>query len=189
MADFALVTDRLVLRSWRAEDWPTFFRLTNTPAVMRWLAGVFDAEGLAAQRARIEAWDEGYGFTFWAVERKDDGGHLAGELLGFCGLKRADAVGCPAIGEFEIGWRLREDAWGRGYAREAADASLKAGFDRFGAEQIIALTITENTGSWGLMERLGMVRRPELDFVEGRYPPPFCDVIVYQITREEWSTR
>jgi RimJ/RimL family protein N-acetyltransferase len=84
---------------------------------------------------------------------------------------------------------LREDAWGRGYAREAADASLKAGFDRFGAEQIIALTITENTESWGLMERLGMVRRPELDFVEGRYPPPFCDVIVYQITREEWSTR
>jgi RimJ/RimL family protein N-acetyltransferase len=184
-----LETDRLVLRSWRTADWPAFFRLTNTPAVMRWLAGVFDAAGMAAQRARIEGFEEQYGHTFWAVERKQDGGHLAGELLGFCGLKRGDSPDSPVFGEFEIGWRLREDAWGHGYAREAAEASLAAGFEQFGAERIVALTIIENSGSWGLMERLGMVRRPDLDFVEGRYPPPFCHAIAYCITREEWTTR
>ena len=64
-------------------------------------------------------WQEERGFTFWAVERKADG-----ELLGFCGLKIADTPGSPIEGMHEVGWRLREDAWGQGYAKEAAIASL-----------------------------------------------------------------
>ena len=62
----------------------------------------------------------------------------------------------------EVGWRFREDAWGQGYAKEAAIATLDAAFKRFGAEGVVALTVAGNTGSWGLMERLGMRRREEL---------------------------
>jgi hypothetical protein len=51
-----------------------------------------------------------------------------GALLGFCGLKIADDPGSPVEGEYEIGWRLREDAWGQGYAKEAATASLDHAF-------------------------------------------------------------
>ena len=186
---FRLETERLVLRDWREEDWPEFFRLTNTPGVMHWLAGVLDEAGMAAQRTRVTTCAARNGFCFWVVERKGDGGHLAGEMLGFCGLKRADAPGCSVPGEFEIGWRFREDAWGKGYAREAAEAALAAGFTRFGAERIVAFTLIENTASWGLMERLGMVRRPELDFTETRYDPPFCHAITWAITRGEWEAR
>ena len=188
MAEFRLETERLILRDWRDEDWPEFFRLTNTPAVMRWL-GWLDADKQVTQRRRIETCAERHGHCFWLVERKADGGHLAGEVLGFCGLKRADAPGSTIAGEFEVGWRMREEAWGHGYAKEAATASLEAGFSRFGAAEIFALTVAGNTASWGLMTRLGMRRREELDYPDDRYQGELRDTIVYSITAQEWAAR
>jgi len=187
MAEFRLATDRLILRDWGEGDWPEFFRLTNTPAVMQWLGGVFSPEGMESQRRRIEACRKEYGHCFWLVERKADGGHLASEILGFCGIKRADAPASTVPGEFEIGWRLREDAWGHGYAKQAAQASLAAGFRIFGARQIVALTVIENSPSWGLMKCLGMRRREELDYADLRSEAPFRDTIVYSIDRAEWE--
>ncbi len=186
-AAFRLETPRLVLRDWREEDWPRFFRHTNTPAVMRWLGGVMDEERMAIQRARIEASRARHGHCFWVLERQGDGGHLAGELLGFCGLKRADFPGGPVEGEVEIGWRMREDAWGRGYAKEAAQATLRWGFEPLGAERIVALTVIGNEGSWGLMRRLGMRRREDLDHDEVHEPAGQRRTIVHLIERAQWA--
>jgi RimJ/RimL family protein N-acetyltransferase len=186
VADFRLETARLILRDWREDDWPTFFRHTNTPNVMRWLGGVMDEEAQTKMRERLASYKDRHGHNFWVVERKHDDGDLPGALLGFCGLKRSNQDGGP-IGEFEVGWRLREDAWGRGYAREAAEASLRAGFEQFGAPQIIALTVAGNTASWGLMRRLGMRRRKELDFHSTDFVPAGENVIVYSIARDEWE--
>ena len=115
------------------------------------------------------------------VERKEDG-----VILGFCGLKRCNQEGSP-LGEMEVGWRLREDAWGKGYAREAAIATLDLAFDRFGAEQVVALTVEPNAGSWGLMKRLGMERRPDLDFANSEFGDD--TIIVYSIDRATWQAR
>jgi RimJ/RimL family protein N-acetyltransferase len=184
MGEFRFETERLMLRDWRDEDWPEFFRVTNTPAVMQWLGGVLDAGGQAAQRARVESCAAQHGHCFWAVERKEDGA-----LLGFCGLKRADAPGSTVTGAMEVGWRFREDAWGQGFAKEAAIASLDAAFDRFGADEVVALTVIDNASSWGLMERLGMERREDLDYDDMRYEPPWRRAIVYSITRDAWGRR
>ena len=117
------------------------------------------------------------------MESKDDG-----ELLGFCGLKRIDRACIPDVGTPEIGWRLREDAWGRGYAKEAAVASLDYGFDILGMDFITALTLPGNTASWGLMERLGMNRREDLDFYDAEeWGPKVGTEIVYRIDRDEWA--
>lgn len=188
MAEFRLETDRLILRDWRGEDWPRFWALTNTPAVMRWLGGLADEQAMRAARERVEGYARDHGHTFWVVERKADGGHLSGEILGFCGLKRASAPPNGTIeGEFEIGWRLREDAWGKGYAKEAAAACFDAAFGPFGAETVYAITIAENSDSWGLMKRFGMERRADLDYVDTRFEKPWCDTIVYAITRQQWE--
>ncbi len=186
-AGFRLATERLTLRDWREDDWPRFFRHTNTPEVMRWLGGVMDARQQADFTRRIEACRAAHGHCFWAVERDNDGGHLAGQVLGFCGLKRADAPGSPLAGEVEIGWRLREDAWGHGYAHEAARAALEAGFETFGAARIVALTVIGNTPSIRLMERLGMERRPDLDHQDLRYGTMLRDAIVHVTDRARWA--
>ncbi len=187
MTGFRLETDRLVLRNWQSDaDWAAFFRHTNNPRVMRWLGQPMGDAGQASMRERIGGCAAAHGHCFWLVERKPDGGHLAGEVLGFCGLKRADAPGSTIPGEFEAGWRMREEAWGHGYAKEAATASLAAGFTRFGAEEIFALTVDGNTASWGLMTRLGMHRREELDYPDDRYEGELRDTIVYSITHDDW---
>jgi RimJ/RimL family protein N-acetyltransferase len=88
----------------------------------------------------------------------------------------------------EIGWRLREDAWGKGYAKEAAIASLDLAFSRFGAPHVVAITALGNEPSQGLMKRLGMVRRKELDFTDQRFPPDseVNPQIVYRIDAADW---
>jgi RimJ/RimL family protein N-acetyltransferase len=169
-------TGRLLLRDWREEDIEPFIRHTNTPAVMRWLGGVQAADQMEkALRDRQMRWQAERGFTFWAVERKADGA-----LLGFCGIKIADAADEPIAGMHEVGWRLREDAWGQGYAKEAAIASIDHAFETLGAERVVAITFPGNVESWGLMERLGMTRRPDYDFDDPRFPD-LNPTIVYEI--------
>lgn len=176
-------TERLVLRNWVAGDAEPFDRHTNTEPVMRWLGGTKTRAEIGEIVAnRFMRWQAERGFTFWVVERKADG-----ELLGFCGLKIADDAGSPVEGEYEIGWRLREDAWGAGYAREAATASLDHAFGVLGAARVVALTVAGNSPSWGLMERLGMLRRADLDY----RGPPWAEgvVMVYLIERDAWRAR
>ena len=54
---------------------------------------------------------------------------------------------------------------------------------------MLALTVMANSASWGLMERLGMVRRPELDFDSEDFGADAPRIIVYGITREAWGNR
>jgi RimJ/RimL family protein N-acetyltransferase len=171
-------TSRLVLRPWTEADFPEFVRVTNTPAVMEYLGGVNTPEEARAGYERVQACQEKHGFCFWIVERLSDRA-----LLGFCGLKVGTAG--SMTGKIEIGWRLREDAWGKGYARESAAASLDWAWRNLTSPRVVACTVQANTRSWGLMERLGMQRRPDMDFDHPALPPghPFRAHIGYSIAR------
>ncbi len=182
MAEVFARTDRLILRSWADGDSDRFYEAMNTPAVMRWLGGVQDRTTWDAAKARLDAYQRDYGHSFWIVERAGDG-----ELLGFCGLKRVNAEGAgPISGDMEIGWRLRESAWGQGIAREAATATLDLAFVRFGASHVVALTVPGNQPSQGLMRRLGMTRRQDLDFEDPRFGPDLNPTIIYRIDAGDW---
>jgi len=184
MAEIAAETARLRLRTWDEADRLRFYNVMNTPTVMRWLGGQQTIGEWSAGYERLLGYQRDFGFTFWIVERKDDDA-----ILGFCGLKRANAPGAREIlGEIEIGWRLRDGAWGRGYAKEAAIASMDLAFDKFAAPRVIAATAVGNEPSQGLMIRLGMTRTPEFDFVDERFPPD-SDVnpqIVFTIDAADW---
>lgn len=183
MAETMLETPRLVLRTWDESDIAPFMAALNTPGVMQWLGGVMDDAGYHALYRRIAACQSANGFCFWIVQRRSDDA-----MLGFCGLKRVDAPGAPMPGDVEIGWRLREDAQGHGYAREAAEAVLDAAFHRFAAPHVVAITVRQNAPSWGLMQRLGMTRARELDFHDSRLPDDLAgNTIVYRIERKDWT--
>lgn len=156
-------TERLVLRCWKEKDIPEFVRVTNTPAVMEYLGGVQKPESFVGAFQRMQASQAENGFCFWIMERKYDKG-----LLGFCGLKVGNIA--TILCETEIGWRLREEAWGQGYAREAAQASLDWAWKSLSCPRIVAIAAAGNTRSWGLMKRLGMHRAPDLDFEHPDFP-------------------
>lgn len=182
MSRIALQTERLRLREWDEADGERFYAIMNTPVVMRHLGGVQDHSTWNAAFERLKSYQRDYGHTFWLLERKDDG-----ELLGFCGLKRVNSPGAERLaGQYEIGWRLRESAWGMGYAKEAAIACLDLAFGRFRAPHVVALTIGPNSQSRGLMHRLGMKRRADLDYDDGRFGPEMNPTIVYRIDAEDW---
>lgn len=182
MAETIVETARLRLRTWDACDIAPFMTHLNTPAVTRWLGGVQDEASFHAVYERLSASQNADGFSFWIIER------LADEaMLGFCGLKRVDAEDAPMIGDVEIGWRLREDAWGMGYAREAAEATLGLAFNHFDLGHVVAMTVPQNAASWGLMQRIGMVRARNLDFTFKRLEPEIQRHIVYRITKGDWT--
>ena len=182
--DPVATTDRLTLREWGEGDEARFYAAMNTTAVMRWLGGVQTPAQWHEAYLRLVDYQREFGHTFWLVERRSDG-----ELLGFCGLKRVNAPGSPMPGAMEIGWRLREAAWGQGFAKEAATAALDLAFIRFAADEVVALTVIGNSASWGLMERLGMQRRRDLDYDDTRFAigSEFRSHIVYSMAAADWS--
>lgn len=169
-----LVTPRLLMRPWRAEDRPAFFALNSEPAVMRYLLPL-SRQGSDEMLDRIDAHFAAHGWGLWALEDRQ-----SARLLGLCGLATlaADLPCAPAV---EIGWRLTTPAHGNGLAREAASAALRFGFERLGLTRIVSFTVPANTASWGLMQRLGMRRTGT--FAHPRVPPehPLRQHILYEI--------
>ncbi|WP_326524318.1 GNAT family N-acetyltransferase [Sphingomonas sp.] len=150
-------TQRLILRRWRQEDIAPFHAMGQDTEVMRFIGPPMSLADCEAAKARMDAFADTTGSCFWAVERRSDGA-----FLGFCGIKPGPD-GTPIAGAAEIGWRLRRDAWGQGYAREGAAACIARGWSD-GLDHISAITVAANEQSWGLMERLGMTRVTNGDF-------------------------
>jgi RimJ/RimL family protein N-acetyltransferase len=143
--------ERVLVRGWRLDDLEPFADLNADPRVMEhYPEPLTRARSDAMVRERIlpQFADRGYGL--WAVE-------VPGKepFIGFVGLQapafEADFTPCV-----EIGWRLAFDAWGCGYATEAARLALAFGFAEAGLDEIVSFTSPENRRSIAVMERLGM---------------------------------
>lgn len=183
MADFRLETERLAIRSWRADDIVPFAAICADPAVMATLGPVMDLAATESLVARERAFEVELGHTFWVVERIKD--H---RLIGKCGIIRGRDS--PIEGKPEIGWRLASDCWGRGYITEAARACIDWFFANRDAPTIHAITSTGNTRSRAVMERLGMTYRRELDFDHPRIAEsdPLRAHVTYEVTAEVWKS-
>lgn len=155
-------TPRLLLRQWTDADVEPFARLGADPEVMRYFPATMSRAESAALVDRMRQRIDRDGWGLWAVEVRD-GGPLDGRMIGFTGLvlQTFAAHFTPAV---EIGWRLSRDAWGHGYASEAARAVLAEGFGPIGLDEIVSMAAVENTRSRAVMERIGMHRAAHDDF-------------------------
>ncbi len=151
-------TDRLILRPAVEADRPAVAAMNADPKVGYWLGGVRDAAASDLFLARCADHIARHGFGFWAVERKADG-----QVIGMTGLWHAPD-NLPEAGKVEVGWRFAADAWGQGYATEAARAALAYGFTVLNLAEIVAWTARPNLASQAVMRRIGMVPVPERDF-------------------------
>jgi RimJ/RimL family protein N-acetyltransferase len=178
MAEFRLETERLILREWREADVEPLAAMNADPEVMQYVGPLQtrgDAARMAGNLARMQA---DHGHCYWALERRGDG-----VMIGFCGLDPG-FVG-PVKGQVEIGWRLARQAWGQGFAREAAEASLAWGFAELSLAAIWAKTVPANWRSWGLMRRLGMryVEGGDFDHPALAAGDPLRRHVLYRIDR------
>lgn len=171
-------TPRLSLRAWREEDLPEFAAMNADGRVMEYFPATLTAEESAAFLTRIRAEFQSEGFGLYAVERLTDGC-----LLGFTGLHRVAFSG-SLNGQVEIGWRLRRDAWGQGYAPEAARACL-AHAARLGIEEVVSFTFVGNLRSQRVMQKLGMTCVGEFDHPALPEGHPLRRHALYRIRTEQ----
>lgn len=155
----SLRTDRLRLRPFRRGDLDAYAAMCADEEVMRHI-GVGGAVGRDVawrQMALFLGEWQLNGHGMWAVERLADS-----RLVGRVGF--IDSVGWPAC---ELGWLLARDAWGHGYATEAARAALACGREAFGIDEPISLIRPDNIRSIALAERLGAVWERDMEFLGG----------------------
>ncbi len=177
-----IATSRLLLRGWQREDRAAFARMNADPRVMEHFPAPLDAAASDAFVDRIVAGLAADGWGLWAVERVADG-----MFLGFTGLARIpfEAHFTPAI---EVGWRYSVEAWGHGYATEAARVAVAFAFDRLLLDELVSMTTPANIRSRRVMQKLGMTRDPADDFEHPRLPVghPIRHQVLYRLPAARW---
>jgi RimJ/RimL family protein N-acetyltransferase len=182
-SDIVAETVRLVLRCERPGDLKVWLEHMNTPDVQARIGGPQAPDKVAENFARMANCPADQP-SFYFIGLKPDG-----RLIGKCGLSPIETEVAPdeLHGAIQVGWSLRADCWGKGYAREAAECALAMGFEQFALPRIYAQTSESNTPSWGLMRRLGMARRADLDYVDPDYPPEDNPTMVWSLDRDAWQ--
>ncbi|GJF30598.1 N-acetyltransferase [Kitasatospora sp. NE20-6] len=172
-----LRTARLTLRPWQDSDLAPWAAMNADPEVRRHLGPVLTRAQADASVAAFRAEFAARGYGWWAVETT-----ATGTFIGFAGLDDVDP-GLPFAG-VEIGWRLAREAWGHGYATEAARTCLDFGFEDLGLPEVLAVTTVANHRSQAVMQRLGMTRDPADDFDDPEAPEgPLRTNVLYRIGR------
>ena len=168
-----LETERLRLRPLRRDDVDAYYEgISRDPDVMRYLPG-----GIPRQRSDAE-WVVNYfirhaelhSFGVWGVEERE-----SGRLIGHAGLEYI-----PGADDVEIAYTLAKAYWGKGYATEAAHASITYGFESLNLPEIYALAFPENTASQNVMHKIGMVDQGISDKYYG------LELACYRLTRAEY---
>ena len=177
-----LETPRLKLRSWQADDLDPFSALCADETVMEHFPSTLTrAQSAEVIEGFLQRMDKD-GFAPWALECR-----RTGDFLGFVGLMRVrfESHFTPAV---EIGWRLAREAWGHGYATEGAKTALHQAFETLGLPALVSFTSQTNRRSQSVMERIGMTRNPEDDFLHPRLPEgdPLRPHVLYRLQAEQW---
>lgn len=170
-----LHTPRLRLEPFSDEHLIGLNAMNSDPAVMRYITGRPETlDDTRAFIARVQArWAE-WGYSWWSFIERD-----SGELIGAGCIQH---LGRDPAQLHEIGWRLRQDRWGRGYASEAAQRMAAFAFDDLRAPALAAVCDPDNQDSAKVMRRLGMRYRG----VERWYD---SDCAVYVMDAADWRQR
>jgi RimJ/RimL family protein N-acetyltransferase len=153
----SLATARLRLRAFAQTDLDVYAALCADAEVMRYIGSGGPVGRDVAWRQMALALGEWalHGHGMWALERRSDR-----RLIGRVGF--LDPEGWPGC---ELAWLLARDAWGQGYAFEAAGAALAFGRDALGLDAPISLIRPDNRRSIALAERLGARFEREIEML------------------------
>lgn len=172
-------TPRLLLRDWKEEDSASFSRMNSDKEVMKYFPKTLSAEETTGlyQKILTEFKESGYGL--YAAEIKENN-----EFIGFIGFHKAlfDADFTPCI---EIGWRLKKEAWGKGYATEGALACLEYGARELKFPDIYSFTASINQPSRNVMEKSGLNYIKHFDHPNMKEGSKLVDHVLYHIHYEQ----
>lgn len=141
-------TERLILRRFESGEGQLIYTLNEDPEVTR-----YTGDPVRDLAHANEVLDQVilpqyalYNHGRWAVHTKP-----GMEFIGWCGLKYR-----PERDEVDLGYRFIKTAWGKGFASEAAMASINYGFEKLGLRRIVGRAMPGNIASLKVLEKCGM---------------------------------
>jgi len=170
-------SERLIFRDWEEGDLPAFRQMNADPEVMEYFLNPLMTEQTDAfvERMKAEFLDKGYGLYAVAVKE-------TGAFIGFIGFHEA-SLGLGFDPLVEIGWRLKKEAWGNGYATEGAKRCLGYGFEKLGFSDVYSFTAVVNTRSEQVMLKIGMKKLRTFAHPRIASDHWLCEHVLYRITR------
>jgi len=189
-----LETERLLLRRFTHDDVDNLYQLDSDPEVMRYVTGGATTPREVVERVDLPAFMSYYdrvdGYGFWAaIDKTTD------RFLGWFHLRPQE--GDP-LDQPELGYRLRREAWGMGYATEGARALIRKGFTDLGAQRVVALAFRDNLASRRVMEKSGMTLAREFRLTSAQLEEMLgitsaalfaAEAVEYAITTSEWEAQ
>ena len=142
-------TERLHLRQLTENDLDLIYRLNSNAEVMKYITGYaedFEASKAALKRYLFFPEKANAPVGMWITSEKS-----TGKEIGWHIFKKLDETG-----EFEIGYRLLPEFWGKGYATEGAKRLMKYGIEDLKAPSIVAVTLPKNDASGHILMKLGL---------------------------------
>lgn len=175
-----LITERLILRDFKADDWPAVLAYQSHPDYLRY----YDWTGRTPEEVqefigmflRQQEQQPRYKFQF-AVTLKENG-----QLIGNCGIRKDSYEDTQA----DIGYEFAPEYWGKGYATEAARAVIRYGFSEMRVHRIWSWCVPDNVGSANVLRKVGMRQEGHLretDYYKGRW----WDRLLFGMLESEWK--
>lgn len=171
---FLFETERLIIREWQLkEDATAALKIYGNPHVTKFLRSIRPdtvavCEYLSQKLEKYRLLNNGTGW--WAITQKN-----TGEIVGSVILQLLpDAEGNPTS-DYEIGWHLSYDHWGKGYATEAAQRVLEYGFQELQLPLIYAVAHPDNLASVRVTQRLGMIPMGRTNQYHG------CELLLFRL--------
>jgi RimJ/RimL family protein N-acetyltransferase len=174
---------RVRLRQYRIDDFESLLTLSSDPAVMRYLTN-----GKPSSRQDVEA-----GIERTLHLQRQFGGRLglfvaellkSGEFMGWFFL-RPDGADPENARVLELGYRLRKEFWGKGYATEVSRDLIRKAFEELGADCVFAQAHELNRASRRVMEKIGL--RFVREFIDRSYRRR-RSAVLYRLSRSDWET-
>lgn len=182
MSNYIFTSSRLGFREWKVTDLDAMAEICADTKVMEYFPFVLSKEQTVELIAKRQRKYTENGFCYYAVEILK-----TNEMIGFIGIEKQEynaGIENPFI---DIGWRLKRDAWNKGYATEGAKRCLEYGFSILKLKIIYSIAPSLNVKSYHLMDNIGMTKN-------STFMHPFIvddsnlkECVAYKITVEEWK--
>ncbi|WP_445385872.1 GNAT family N-acetyltransferase [Robiginitalea sp. IMCC44478] len=181
MKEYLFKSERLGFRPWGDEDLKAFAQINADRRVMEYfpepLTEVQTTAFVAKQQIQLLT----HGHCYFATDVLE-----SREFIGFIGLSHQEYTS-PFTPATDIGWRLKKEAWGKGYATEGARRCLEYGFKQIGLTDIIAVCPVKNLRSENVMKKIGMEKRGTFSHPGLKDYPDLENCVCYGLYRKEWQ--
>lgn len=174
---YIFTSERLGFRSWNDSDTEQLFRINSDPKVMEFFPSTQSLEQTKGFIERMQQQYKTKGFCYFAVDTLNNG-----NFIGFIGISeqtfQSDFPPC-----IDIGWRLSQSQWGKGYATEGAKRCLDFAFNNLNLKNIKAICPSINDKSERVMSKLGMTRKQVFKHPLLKEYKTLEECVLYEINR------